>query len=245
LKSHDLDLYNEISLDRKGLHEQIADKIQRLVVEQEFQPGNKLPPERELAKMLNVSRPTVSEAMRLLQHRGLVDRRPGSGTYLIKMRLDALVEPIRRFISFADCSLGDLMQVRELLEPGAAALAAVNATPEDIEILKQRVEAIDSAFQSQDPEKLAVTDSQFHIEVANASGNELLAAITGGISQLVTDWLEQYTRHVFNEDNIKAHHLILEAIAERSPDRARQVCASHIQASRQIFLDFVADHRQE
>ena len=228
--------YHDITLTREGLHVQIADRLQELITSQELQPGDRLPPDRQLAEMLNVSRPTVREALRLLQQWGLVNVKPGSGTYVTRMGTGPVIQTIGRFFSVRDGSFEDMMQVRDLLEPGTAAAAAVHATPESIEALRQRVDAVEQAFQSGDPRQLALADSRFHIEMANASGNQLLAALTAGISHLVRKWTEKTSATVLAEDVNKSHRVILQAIVDRDPDRAREACMAHNRMARDVLL---------
>lgn len=228
-------VYSEINLARGPLHQQIADRIQEMVTTQRIQPGEKLPTERDLAQMLGVSRPTIREAMRLMQHRGLVSRKPGGGTYLIHLGTDAVAESVERYFWVKDCSYDDMMQVREMLEPNAAGLAAQNVTPEGLALLADKLEQLKLGFQSGDPRKLASTDSAFHIAIADASGNKLLAAMCASIDHLVRRWNEISSAEVFDEPATKSHQTIFEAIRDRDPARARAAAQSHIETSRQVF----------
>jgi GntR family transcriptional regulator, transcriptional repressor for pyruvate dehydrogenase complex len=228
-------VYNEINLNRGPLHEQIADQIQNMIAAQRLRPGDKLPNERDLAKTLGVSRPTIREAMRLMQHRGLIDRKPGGGTYLIQMGTAALSESLDRYFWIKDCSHDDLFQVRQGLEPVAAALAAQHATPEVIRHLEDRLAKLNEAFLSGDPRMLASTDSEFHIAIAQASLNPLLAAICAGIDDLVRKWNERSSTEIFDEPATQSHLAILLAIKDRDPQRAREAALAHIHLSRQVF----------
>ena len=236
MAAEDLGLY-DIDLVRERLHEQIADKIQELIVTRELQPGDRLPPERELAKTLGVSRPTVREALRLLQHWGLVTMKPGSGTYVIKMGAAPIVRSVERFFSVTDCSSEDLIQIRALLEPEAAALAAVNKTPEDIKALKQTVEAMAQALQSRDREQLISADMEFHLAMVNASGNKLLAVMFASIYHLIRSSIQEGVENVFyDEGSIELHRMILDAILDGDPDRAREAIGSHLEVTRDIHV---------
>ena len=228
-------LYSEINLNRGSLHEQIADQIQAMIAAQRLQPGEKLPNERDLAKTLSVSRPTIREAMRLMQHRGLIMRKPGGGTYLIQMSTAAVSESLDRYFWIKDCSYRDLLQVREALEPVAAALAAAHVTPEEIRLLEDRLAKLNEGFLSGDPRMLATTDSEFHIAIAQASGNALLAAICAGIDDLVRKWNEKSSTEIFDEPATKSHLAILLAIKDHDPQRAREAALAHIRLSRQVF----------
>jgi GntR family transcriptional repressor for pyruvate dehydrogenase complex len=228
-------VYNEINLNRGPLHEQIADQIQEMITAQRIRPGEKLPNERDLAKTLGVSRPTIREAMRLMQHRGLIVRKPGGGTYLIQMGTEAVSESLDRYFWIKDCSYDDLFQVRESLEPVAAALAAEHVTPEEMRLLEDRLATLSEGFLSGDPRMLATTDSEFHIAIAQASGNALLAAICAGIDDLVRKWNERSSTEIFDEPATKSHLAILLAIKDHDPQRAREAALAHIRLSRQVF----------
>jgi GntR family transcriptional regulator, transcriptional repressor for pyruvate dehydrogenase complex len=228
-------VYDDISLNRGPLHEQIADKIQDMVTTQRILPGEKLPTERDLAKRLGVSRPTIREAMRLMQHRGLVTRKPGGGTIVIPMGTDSLTESLARYFWVKECSHEHLMQVREILEPNAAALAAGAATPEDVRALEEKIDILNGAFVAGDPKRLAQADSEFHVAIAEIAGNPLLAAIIVGIDHLVRTWNEITSAEILDEGSTKSHLPILLAIKDGDPARAREAAAVHIALSRQVF----------
>jgi len=227
--------YAEIDLVHKGLYEQIADQIQGLMTKHELEPGDKVPPERELARMLGVSRPTVREAMRLLRHRGLVTRQPGSGTFVSEMKARVVIESIERFSSLRDCSFADVMEVREFLEQGAARLAATRTTTEDLKVLREIVEAIERDYAAEDREAYAAADARFHAALVQASGNELLTALNASISHLVSAWLAQTTASRVDEGQVKTHREILRAIAEKNADAARELVVAHIQRTLELY----------
>jgi len=231
----DLTVYRDITVSRGSLHEQIADRIQAFIVERRINPGARIPSDRALAKTLNVSRPTVRAALHLLQHRGLVLIKPGSGTYVTSLGSAPIIESVERFFSVKDCSFDDLMQVRELIEPGAAALAAANATLEDIEVLERKVEALELAFETGGPRELALADSEFHTVVGNASHNPLLAAIAASITHLVRDWTEESSTKGFVPEVNRTHRMIFQAIVERNPEEARKASLSHTSLAREVL----------
>ena len=231
----DLNVYQNITVSRGSLHQQIADRIQTFIVERRIRPGQRIPSDRALAKTLSVSRPTVRAALHLLQHRGLVSIKPGSGTYVASLGSAPIIESVERFFSVKDCSFEDLMQVRELVEPGASALAAANATLEDIEVLEQKVEALEVAFDTGNPRALAFADSEFHTAVGNASHNPLLAAIAASITHLVRDWTEESSAKGFVPEVNRTHRMILQAIIDRKPEEARKASRSHTSLARDVL----------
>jgi GntR family galactonate operon transcriptional repressor len=151
------------------------------------------------------------------------------------MGSEFIVQSVDRFFTMTDCSFEDLLQVRELIEPGAAALAAINATPEDRAALEENFTALDAAFRSGDPKWLATTNAAFHKAIASASGNQLLAAMSDSIAHLVVKWTEETSTNVFNEDTDRLHREILQAIMDRNPERARTAAATHVQMSWQAY----------
>ena len=194
--------------------------------------------------------------MRLMQHRGLIARKPGGGTCLIQMGTSAVSESLDRYFWIKDCSYDDLFQVREALEPVAAALVARHATPEVIRHLEcqcspvnvpspvhyrphidteDTLAKLNDGFLSGDPRMLATTDSEFHIAIAQASMNPLLAAICVGIYDLVRKWNERSSTEIFDEPATKSHLAILVAIKDHDPQRARKAALAHIRLSSQVF----------
>ena len=129
----------------ENLRDQIAGLIERYVADKRLQAGDRLPSERELARRLGVSRTPVRGAIRLLEQRGLVNMRVGSGTYVIGISPSTVAESIERYCSLSGCSYEDVVEVKGVLEPEIAALAAVRATPEDLARLGELVEEIDEA----------------------------------------------------------------------------------------------------
>ncbi len=158
--------------------------------------------------------------MRLLEHRGLVVRRAGSGTYVIPMSSDPVVESLDRFFWVTESSFEDLAQVREMIEPGAAALAAVHASEEDMARLLETVHALEEAFATGQPIRLSQAEAEFHGALAKASGNQLLAAITASLNHLTEKWTMKHSSVVFDADVNHTHRMIVEAIVARDPDRA-------------------------
>ena len=194
--------------------------------------------------------------MRLMQHRGLIARKPGGGTCLIQMGTSAVSESLDRYFWIKDCSYDDLFQVREALEPVAAALVARHATPEVIRHLEcqcspvnvpspvhyrphidteDTLAKLNDGFLSGDPRMLATTDSEFHIAIAQASMNPLLAAICVEIYDLVRKWNERSSTEIFDEPATKSHLAILVAIRDHDPQRARKAALAHIRLSSQVF----------
>src|SRR5215471_10720144 len=131
----ELGVFDTVLLDRQKLNEQIAEKIQLQITDGKLKPGDRLPPERELASLLKVNRATVREAIHLLRERGLVERKNGRGTHIVAMLPNDVGAVIDRFFVTNNCSQRELWDFRVIFEPKVAALAAANAKPEDVKKL--------------------------------------------------------------------------------------------------------------
>src|SRR6267142_105801 len=112
------------------IYEEIVRQVKQLIAEGRFKSGDRLPPERELAEKFVVSRTSVREALRALESLGLIDIRPGEGTFVREVSIDALVGPLALLMTSQREAIGELFEARRVLEPAIAALAASRATPD-------------------------------------------------------------------------------------------------------------------
>lgn len=231
------DIFQSLSLRRKYLHEQIADAIQTMIADGQLQRGSQLPPERELAKLLGVNRATLREAIRLLEQRGLVYMKVGSGTYVTEaIPASVMADCIERQFVFGHCSHEDLVTLREILEPGLAVVAAERATEEDLERLKGLVEQIEEAFARGDHVKNSEADTAFHVALAIATHNALIISISEGLQQVMLKWMLAQTEAFHLQEGADSHRAIYEAIAARNPVRAREAMEFHMTTTRRSQL---------
>ncbi|GAB6177097.1 FadR/GntR family transcriptional regulator [Desulfobaculum senezii] len=165
------------SVQRSAVYEQIVRRINEMLASGELAPGDRLPPERRLAEAFGVSRNSVREAIRVLTQRGVVETRPGSGTYVAQGRDDDLVAGIADSMLEGRTRLREVMEVRLILEPRVARMAAVRATSEDVAALRGTLE-----MQRRDVERGgtgAKQDEAFHASLASMCGNALLHCLLG------------------------------------------------------------------
>ena len=226
------DLFRTMPLRRERVREQIADRIQEMIAADQLPPGTQLPSERDLAKSLNVNRATVREAMRLLEQRGLVRMRLGSGTFIADVSSSLVAETIERYFVFSSCSHKDLMKFREVLDPEIAALAAERATAEDMELIKQRLEVLEVAFYSDDTGVYAGADTNFHESLALATHNPLMIAVASGLHKIMHIWILAQSKAHRLEGGAKSHRPIYDAVVARHPEDARQATILHLAYAR-------------
>ena len=213
-------------MDKQTLGEIASQKLLEMIQRDGYTAGDKLPTEAELVELLGVGRNTVREALRILMSRNIVTIRQGSGTFISDKNgvSDdplgfAMIEDRRKLTE-------DLIQVRVMLEPPIAALAAQNATVEDIRQLEY-----------------ADKDSQFHAQIANCSHNlvmtNLVPVITDGVR--VFAGAVQETEY---EQTLKSHRRIFEAIRDRKPVEAQQAMYFHLMYNDNRYKGEMLDGKQ-
>ena len=158
------------------LYEQVAQRIEGLIRENDLRPGDRLPPERALAEQLGVSRPSLREAMIALETAGLVEVRTGDGTYVRSVASEGFRFPWAEPATGDDPGPGvrEQFEARKLVEPQLAAMAAEGATDEEIAALEAAVDRADHLFAAGEPAD--DDDYAFHVGLAEASRNSVLAA---------------------------------------------------------------------
>lgn len=229
------------SVDNRRLYRQIAEKLGRLIDTGEFKPGDRLPAERVLAEKLNVSRPTVREALIALEVEGYVDIRGGAGVFVLERKTEPAVAPVA--VSGATPGLPnpgpfELLFARDLIEPDVAALAAKNVTSEHLAAMSQALGDM-ICCSAGDIMRLEY-DRRFHFAIAEASGNSaLLLAIQALWLPRVEPVYLRLEDHFHTEQvwqrSIMEHRDILEAIKRRDPKAARTAMHRHLKNARTRF----------
>ncbi len=220
--------------ERDGLHayEVVLRHIEAGILAGTHRPGDQLPPERDLATQLGVSRSAVREAMRVLQTQGLITSStgPGRGTRIAPARGNALARIFQLHLSLSDAGTADLTETRVALERSSAALAAQRATARSVRRLRSMTSAMEAA---EGVDEFNDLDTEFHVLIARAGRSELLADLTVAIRQAVRetirtasttlpDWLGH--RRVL----IDEHQEILAAIEAGDPAASANLVEHHI-----------------
>lgn len=214
------------------VYEQIAEQIEQLIVSGKLRSGDRLPTERELAEQFQASRTAVREAMKTLAQKGLVDMRPGRGTIVIDGTSQAMRHSLGLMMRVGQATgSDDLVEVREILEPEIAALAAARATAADIAALQAAVNVMDASMH--DADTYIGADNDFHRALATATQNTLILAFVDSIVGL----LSEQRKHIFSvsggPERGQLHHKhLLDAITRRDSAAARAAMRAHLQQVR-------------
>ena len=228
-----LDMHYE-AINPPKVSDAIVSQIEQLILDGVLKPGERLPPERELAQQLNVSRPSLREAITTLKSRGLLQSRRGGGNYVVDVIAPALTNPLIELLKNNPKAMFDVLELRHALEEVAAYFAALRATDADREILRCRFAALeDIQHGSREPQHDAVADASFHLAIADASHNVALIHVMRGLFDLLLSnicrSLERlYTREGSYEVIHSQHQAILQAVLARDPAAARQAAHVHL-----------------
>lgn len=213
----------------------LADHLRRQILDGEMSPGEMLPAERLLAEQSRLSRTSVREALRILEIEGLVATRPGRNGGTVVRRPDerAVAHSLDVFIRGRGVRLHDVLEAREKIEPICAELAAANRSDDELDRLREITGAVEGV--RDDVPAFLSANVDWHLEVARASGNELLAAFMLAISNAVraaTD-IEDFNSEAVRDGALKAHRRVLAAIEKQDPPKAREAMHRHVHAYRE------------
>lgn len=222
------------TIETRRLYRQIADQIARLIQSGEFQTGARLPPERELAQQLGVSRPSVREALIALEIAGLVDVRTGSGIYVcsgekaLGLGPDEIGEP----------GPFELVAARRMIEGENCALAAQAASEADFDRIDETIAMMEEEFRA--TSRGFEADRLFHLRIAEATGNSALAHVVHSLWELRRGPMyRRFESHFDTQERhaqaIEEHGLILSALRKRDPVAARAAMHAHLDAVKHAF----------
>lgn len=231
-----------------GLHEHVIEEIGKGVVSGKFVSGRALPTEEQLCIALGVSRTALREALRVLTSKGLLEPRRKLGTLVRPSEhwnfLDADILQWLLQAGESEQVIDELYELRHLLEPVAASLAAQNARMHDLKALRQAYEAMGTV--SDDGERIVAPDLQFHQAIIAASGNRLFSSLT----QVIGAALEFNFRLIRDvpqghAQSVTLHKRVLDAIEVRDPAAARVAMQSLIEQSRRDARSIKSSRRRE
>jgi GntR family transcriptional repressor for pyruvate dehydrogenase complex len=214
------------------LYEQIVQQVEESIRKGVMKPGDQLPPERELAQQFGVSRTAVREAVKALREKGHVEAYPGRGTFITDGTSHAIRQSLDRMIRIGQPEgSGFLAEVREILEPEIASLAAVRADAQDIAAMREPIAVMDEA--RKDADAFIEADLDFHLALAEAAANPLILSLIDSIVGLLREQRMRIFLVEGGPDRGQYHHKrILEAIEHHDPVGAREAMKAHLRQVR-------------
>ena len=224
-------------IQRESVAEQVARRILDLVVARHLRPGDQLPPERDLAESLGVSRPSVREAIKGLAILGVVRSRQGGGHVVSALDAEALLGPIRFFVSLEPSNIRALYDARSLIESDVARRAAVNLSDAELDRLDDLVQ--DQTAGIFDAETFRRSDRRFHEALWTGCGNPFLRRIGESLFELGLEVRDK----AYETDGVRAqswrdHRRLLDALQARDPEAAAWAAAAHMQ---NVYVNTIGD----
>ena len=223
------------AVPRTKLYQKVVKQVQDIIRDGLLRPGDMLPPERELAERLHVSRGSLREAILALESMGLVEPRHGEGTIVRDLSAAPLVNQLSVMLVQKRALVGELLEFRLMVEPTLAARAAANATEEEIthleEILSRQQAKIDRG-------ELAIEeDSKFHYAIAQAARNSVVLKVLDVFMDYLRDSRELSLQVEGRpQKSLNSHRRILNAIARKNPAAAEKAMRRHITTIEGLLL---------
>jgi GntR family transcriptional repressor for pyruvate dehydrogenase complex len=222
------------------IYHEIVDQIRGLIAAGRIKPGDRLPPERELAELFKASRNSVRYAIRVLEQMGLIESRQGDGTYVRSVSVEQLTEPLALLLLQSRTQMRELWEVRRVLEPALAEFAAARITDEELAeldaILEQQRRKVEAGFIALEE------DTAFHNGIAEAARNTVMLRALDTLVDLLRQSrersLQQHDRPAYS---LAGHRRILAALRRRDPEGARAEMLRHLRDIEERVFDSTAE----
>ena len=215
-------------LKKKRFSDQIADLIQKKILGDKLAVGTNLPSEKAMADEFQVSRSVVREALRILEISGLVNikKGPTGGIFVSNVYHAPIKRSLNNLITSGEVTVDHLYDARLLIEPYIAGQAALHASEEDLKKFCALFE--DSAAHLDDPVRLKKNNLEFHLLLARASGNPVLAVMLESVFELLAERTRSYVDLTLERKFFKIHKAIFEVITRRQPEETRRLIREDI-----------------
>jgi GntR family transcriptional repressor for pyruvate dehydrogenase complex len=230
MQETDQDIFKLIDSEKSGTTaEEVVTRLREMIHRGELRSGDRLPPERDLAKKLGVSRPTLRAGIRSLSAVGVLKSKQGAGTFVVEADASPALDgnPLRLLASLHGFSNAEMFEARLILEMAIAGLAAERATSEHIAAM---AEELAEMFATLDvPEEYLVHDMRFHQMIAAASGNRIITALMNMVASILFDVRSKTVHRAHDlKESADMHRLIFRAIREGNTEAARSAMRDHL-----------------
>jgi GntR family transcriptional repressor for pyruvate dehydrogenase complex len=228
-------MFKSVNEERKTFPKKVVEHIKELIFNGQLQPGDKLPPERELAEMMNVSRPTIREAFKILSAMGFLNIRQGHGVFVAEQ--SARIHNLASFLFLQTDTIRELFEVRKMIETETAAWAAKRGTSEFLEQISTKTNEVynrvvlnrEFTNQEEQDQFLSESDQEFHLMVAEAAGNEVLLRVMTNLIDLLRESRMQSMKIPGRlVQSLKEHIQIADALVVRDSKLARKTMFEHL-----------------
>ena len=212
--------------------QKIIDQIRTAILEGKLKPGDILPPEKELVEQFGVSKQTLRESLRALEHMGLIDVKKGigGGAHIVEVDIEVTKQSLANFLYFKNLSIENLSELRKLIEPHAAGKAAEAIPKEDLRILGELNDRARENLEKKFMQEMSRNEINFHRVIAQATNNPILVLILDFVEDLLEDFKAVLKPDMaFSKSVLDAHDRIYAAICDNNPERAAAEMRRHVQ----------------
>jgi len=214
--------------------EQVVSQVREMIRQGSLKPGNRLPPERELAKRLGISRASLRHGLQSLAAIGVLTSRHGSGTYIAEGPPALDSEPLQMLAHLHRFTPDEMFEARKLLEVGVASLAALHAQPEDLATMAEEISEMYATLD--DPRQYLVHDIRFHRAVGAASRNPILAALVNMVSTAMYERRRATVERATDlKESVEFHRRIYRLIRAGKADVAGAAMSEHLELAQKAF----------
>jgi GntR family transcriptional regulator, transcriptional repressor for pyruvate dehydrogenase complex len=223
------------AIKKTRIHEEVFNQIHELIKQGRLRARDQLPSERELAETFKVSRTSVREALRALETQGLIVSRTGAGNFVADLPVESLIGPLARLLIDEKKALADVFEMRKLIEPHIAALAAERASRKDIAQLKRivakQIRAVGRG------ESGVEADAELHLSISRATRNQALQKLVSGLMEMLSRSREESLQtDKRRASSIATHRRIVAAIEKHDRSKARSEMLRHIEQVEESVL---------
>lgn len=229
-------------IENLSITDTITAKLESMIVEGVVKPGQALPPERQLARDLEVSRASLRQALSVLEARGLILSKQGGGNYVCDVVKKSFSDPLLDLIKRHHELKFQVIELRETLECSAAYFAAERATAKDKETIRKRLAELKAIIPQKNPVAEAKADLELHLAIVDAAHNAPLSLMLRNIYSLLLSEIEENLSLIHQYDNHAAslhaqHEQMVELVINGDSEGAREVVTEHQKLIRDIFIE--------
>lgn len=222
-------------IKKVNVGEQVFEQLQNLLVTGEWEPGDKIPSENDLADMFHVSRMTVRQALQKLVAMGLIETRFGEGSFVRKVEVEDNMNALIPMLYLDRGSNLQVFEFRAIIDAEAAGLAAERATGEDIERLEEILEDMRKCQKKEDCYQFAIKDLEYHLVIGEMTRNNLVIQTNRILKRILMQSMNDVIDKMGCEPALHYHTMILDAIKNRDKEEAMRLMREHIHANVSYF----------
>ncbi len=223
-------IFQNLNSEKSGTTaEEVVARLRDMIHNGELSPGDRLPPERDLAKLLGVSRPTLRAGIRSLATVGILQSRQGAGTFVAERAESPTLDssPLRMLSALHGFTTDEMFEARLALEMSIAGMAAERATSEQMTQMAEQIAGMYASLD--DPEQYLVHDMKFHQTIAAASNNRILTSLMNMVATILFDSRSKTVKRARDlKESAEQHHNIYRALRERDPEAASRAMYDHL-----------------